>query len=389
LKSQMRTKGYIILITLLFLNLSPRLLSQTLAGKYSTRLDASTTKELLNYLSSEDKFKFVKKIFFMDTYDDELADIIFFIDERKPNNITKESSGNKPRIEIIKNNKRYDNLFGERFIYVTAFIATTGEPDTNSILYNPAENNRKHRCHYSEIQSSKDSLNIHMSALDQRPNSGEFALFSIIQTVSSAISEKPLANMVVRDSIATINLKSKVIKLGSNESTNLYFIFEKLPLKNNTINRIRLGEMGDKWLYQATFGNYSDAWLTSSVGILGSYPKKKHVQSDSTSGRDFDVTPFLFVHLYLFDRPKIPHPRYNNSYGEFNQKLTISLVVGTNLSDKLMKNIFTGFCIGHALSKVGVLFGCNFKDIDYYDKDRKVINTKREVHYSMGLSYIF
>jgi hypothetical protein len=351
------------------------LFSQTLSGRFTYHLDNKKTDILLHELFDMDMQAQAVKTFFGNTYDQELVDLVFAIDERK--------TAGEPLFRLLKHGKSRGHLFGERSVYVMAFIATDNT-DKGSIMHKAAEKG----C--PKAENADSCISVHLAPLDQQIESGEFAVFSIIKDVVSMLKGIPLANMSEPEASKIIDDTAKVVLLGENDSTRLYYACLKLPLKNNTVNRLRLGRMEDKWVYQTTFGNYSASWVTSSMGFLASRPKDSHSGSaDSTDVRDPAFTPCLFAHVYL-SRPLNPHPRYNSASREFFPRISFSVVLGTNLSGSFGDDLFVGGCIGHAISRLGILAGINYKNINYYKRSNKTLaRVRREPQYSFGLSFLF
>jgi hypothetical protein len=379
---------------------------QTLAGRYSMRLEPTETEKLLANLSNADSFKSTIKTFFDLTFDDNLADLVFFIDERIPQK-------NTVTIQLIHKKKQRDFLSGEQFLYVTAFIATPKRPDTNSILYPPPKSNgkysdsRKCKCDSSDTSKTqtqisgrdnthkidslksliKDSLSVHMSVLGQSVNTGEFAVYSILQTVASSICKYISIGTIPPDSLKGLSNNEKVIRLGDTGNTVLYFVFSKIPLKLNTINRVRLGEFGEKWLYQANVVNYSSARITSSIGILKHIRINHHQHPKDSLQVHSDISPFLFVHWYVFSSPHLPPPAGKSEYDHFWKKRSYSVVAGTNLTGTIGDDLFIGLCLGHLVSKISFLAGFDYRLMTYNNGDHDWKN--REFYLSTGLSYIF
>jgi hypothetical protein len=420
-RSAMKKISHIVrnsVLTILFLvPCITSLHAQTFAGRYSTILDSGRVNSLLTSLSKPDSVNHSLKMLFGDTFDTRLPDLVFFIDERDTNR--------EPIIQLIQNNSKKKYLNGEPFVYVTAFIATPNHLRKNSILcrsineiekktdtiikgvsfiedsssvqieaknqgliisIKPFQIDSNKKPESVQSDSCKELIDVHMSTLTRSVGTGEFALLSIIQGVSSSWLKDISVDGSKPDTNLSILHHEKPIKLGGNYTTDLYLVFDKLPLRKNTIHRVRLGEIGEKWVYQANIANYSSAIVTSSIGFLYSDPIKTLQPTDSIKSHP-DASLFLFAHVYVL-RPYIPPPESNCFIKKIQKRISLSLVFGTNLTGTTGDDIFMGGCIGHVFSKISFIGGFNYKKISYLNGARNDL-TKREWHSSYGLSFVF
>ncbi|MGB8952240.1 MAG: hypothetical protein WCC06_06200 [Candidatus Aminicenantales bacterium] len=155
----------------------------------------------------------------------------------------------------------------------------------------------------------------------------------------------------------------------------------KIALSENTINRISLFGIKPLWIL-ATFGNYSGSWLTSSIGVMGTFNHQE--REEDSARRRFSLAPCLFGHFYL-KRPRCPAPRYNHTgLTTFINQISISLVAGTQVSNPFFEDVFIGAGIGHFSGSLGIVVGANF----CMQKDAQGEKTHRRDFFAISLTYI-
>lgn len=349
----MKSNNIIKITCILFVFfLSSHTLSQTISGYYTTRQDSLKLCAMLYNLRHQNLTD-IPKLFFDKTHDDELPDMIMFIEDPP----TKTASANV-KIELIKGNKKREQLYGEQYLYVLVFWAKN--------------ENSQHFFTESCVTGS-------LSALEQKQSSGEFALISALRLIAEACSGKNFESKKESELKNEINKKAKIIELGKYDKTTLYYMFFKFPLHENTINRVHVWGNNSNNTCQAIFGNYSPSWVTSSVGFLASYACCK--SEKETNVLYPVVDPYLFGHLY-FKRPQVPRPRLNNTFKEWKRQISLSAVVGTKLSDKLLEDFFMGASLGHVLNKFSIVTGVSFHTISVNDEK------ERKTRISCGLTYM-
>lgn len=428
---------------------------QTIKGSYSFNRRPDQVEELLKKLS-EDKLEEVPKCFFGENvvYDAELADLLVFIDKRERcTNIDLESSAsefaclkkdNFTRFAVIKDGKKREELFGERFIYVMVFVAenyceqnTVGkftiDNETTEKVVEKSIGNTSGKTEEKVIEmllgdasgktgeiiiektvgdtcgktdevpktiKYREPLSVFQSSLDSRPGSGEFILYSVIRSIANIFSGEAIEKAEKSERAADIkNIPLRMYLVGSDNksNTNLYFgILIKTPIYENTINRFTVQEeyvnnedphQNIKKMHLATFGNYSSSYVTSSIGLMGTFLKSELIKSETgvikSSRTPLDA--FIFAHIYL-KRPQIPPPRYQeNANKNCLKKISFSIAVGTKISTSLFDDLFFGVSVGHFYSTVGVVAGVNYRTTTLVGDDDK-IRKKRKLYFSLGLT---
>jgi len=332
MKSKYPTVSIILLIIITHsFSVSKFIYSQTISGHYDKKLDGTKLDSLFSLLE-KGSFKDIPRYFFDRTYDDELPDLIMFINE------TPSPKTPDVKIELLKGDKKRKELFGERYLYVMAFWAKQ-DADTSRFF-------------------NSDSTTFILTALDQKMSSGEFAVFTVLRFIAAAFTKQALESGSKTEFYEQIQRKVKIIEIGSLADSKLYYIFCRLPLHENTINRVHVGENDKSNVCLTTFGNYSPSWITTSIGFLMSLPSSDREKEKKAVYPI--VEPFLFGHLYL-KRPQLPRPRLNDGCKEWKRQISISSVIGTQISDKLMEDIFVGASLGHVLDKLSFVIGINFR----------------------------
>jgi len=349
---------------------------------------AKDTEKLLDFLATG-KLTGASKYYFGEIYDDELPDLVVFVD----NSGNYLPSDSNVRIALVKDDQIRDHLFGEPFIYVMVFVAEDTvklkEIEKPKRPYKKVQKKTSYKIFTDSMRVSVDTAqqeifvpsetrSVVLCPLDRRMGSGEFALLSMVKMLASAILGGPFASWEKGKSPQDTSFPLEIDLVGCCGSTCLYFGMEKIPLEENTIDRIRIKGLGTK-MPHATFGNYSPSWVTSSIGIMQTFLDKKTSEEDGV--QQTLVRPFIFGHLY-FKRPQRPKPRLNNPCAEFWRKTSVSFAFGTRLStDDLFDDLFIGVGWGHWMSTFGVVCGINFRTSG-------VNQSKRKGHFALGMTFM-
>ncbi len=450
-KRKSRSFLFLPMIMGLILLLTSTVLSQTKKGTYGYpfRPDSSYVSQLLNLLRSEDQITDVMKYFFGEhiLYDSNLADLIVFIDKTKRtsdiSNLQDLNDASSTHIALVKNGKREDHLFGEKYVYVMVFVAeekgkkpsvsdpveeketsktTTSTvpeetpPDTSSLKERfertseivveqkpaiPADEKDQKSIITKEIidYKKREPVLVHQASLNHTQGSGEFFVSSLVRTIAAIFAK---AQVEKADKPATgVDMADKPIsfyEIGTVGKTILYWGYAKLPIYENTINRLTVQEdygtvqkdcctykKGDKYIqyrHQATFGNYSASRITSSIGIMGTVNS-----AAAPTDKRMPVNPFLFGHCYL-KRPELPAPHYQgHPLKMLYKRMSISLVAGTRISTDLFDDLFLGACLGHFFSSTGLVVGFNFQTPR--DAGGAATGGNRIMRFCTGLTFIF
>jgi len=347
---------------------------QTIQGSYTYRRNLTQLNELLSKFK-EGKLEAIPECFFGKSvvYDNRLADLIIFIDrsgrfpeikrdEKESQCLAEDKS---VRFCLTKGGRQRTELFGERNVYVMIFVAEDSHDENG--LGNQVTGSEKTK-----------QITVHLSPLDWTRGSGEFVLLSIIRSIASVLatglsvgtSEKAASPAEGEKPISV-----PMSEVGNDGKTRLFFGIMKIPLNENTINRITVGEKrGDvDYNHLATFGNYSGSIISSSIGLMATRLERYNPDSPA-----YSVDAFIFVHLYL-KRPQMPAPRYpNDRIKTFRNKISWSLVAGTKLSKNLFDDLFFGASVGHFLSTVGLVAGVNYR----------TLVTKRKPFFCFGVTFM-
>jgi len=421
---------------------------QTIKGSYSFERSQDQVKTLLNLLSNDSTLEKIPKCFFGENvaYDAELVDLLVFIDKRgRHTNASLEKSNtselpclkkdNFTRFAVIKGEKKREELFGAKFIYVMVFVAEndneqnsvgrftkdietmekvvenpvgnasrkTEEKDTEKLVGGASGKTRDTSIEKSVVETSgktdevtktikyREPLSVSQSSLDSRASSGEFILYSAIKSIGKAFSSVAIEKSERTPDI--VNVPLRMFLVGSdNAKTNLYFGFMKTALFENTINRFTIQEdygnnedphQNKKNMHLATFGNYSSSYITSSIGLMFTR-QKAEVQNNEKDNR-YLVDPFVFAHLYL-KRPQLPGPRFQNSPAKKSWKeFSFSFVVGTKISDPLFEDLFTGICVGQIFG-VSSVVGVNWRTTTEANDGEKI--KKRKPRFTIGVAFV-
>lgn len=389
----------IVFIIGLVLFLASGSFSQTIKGTYSfDRSGNLFADELYRRLKDDARPQDVLLYFFHQSnlYDDKIPVLLVFIDkkERADNPLA------AARISLLKGGKRHDSLHGEKYVHVMVFVAesiseTKSVSDPVMVKSNSETIKRtQKKCEaatedHEWLTESKprDVVLVHQSSIDYRQGSGEFFITSLVKTVASIVSGKSMEKAdEVKKAEDIPDKPVRLQKVCGSDSVNVFFGYVRIPVYENTINRITVQEDygGDKiYRHLATFGNYSASRVTSSIGIMGTFMKSGEATNHRTP-----IEAFIFGHFYL-KRPELPAPRYQGNPAKVKlRQLSFSLVGGTKLSSKdLFDDLYVGVCLGHLLSTTGIVLGVSFRAPR--DATGAIIDGKRKAHFCAGLTFIF
>ena len=379
--------------------------SQTISGSHRCAREAREVGSILCMLSADTLdcaprhschtayLDSVLKYFYGDVYDDELPDLVVFVDRRNQSN-----AQDNNRIALLKGCKRTNQLFGERFIHVAIFVAEDSADRAGVTKLDTSHKRLERQTSYGTMEGGSgvvvdsviresteitgNPVTIKLSPLDQRAGSGELALIGAMKMIAEVFSGQSVAGRGERISPADTVVSPERLDVGCYNGTCLYFWQGKLPLAENTINRIKVERIPGRRSF-ATFGNYSGSWITSSIGVTGTFLDSETATDDSVHSTL--VEPFIFGHLYV-KRPQRPRPRLNDPWKEFKRGISFSLVVGTRLSTSdFFRDWFLGVGLGHFLSTASVVAGVNFRT-SKHTGDR---GEKRKGHFACGITFMF
>jgi len=438
IKCPRRIYSMFTLLVLFLIFVSP-VNSQTIKGAYSLKRETKQTQKLLRLLKNPETINKVPEHFFGKdaVYDRVLADLVIFIDKSGSQITNNQNCPIKDRavnIALLKKGKHIEKLFGEKFVYAMVFIAEnvddpnsvakpildkeTLETEVDKLLASDSKNysrelskdiNRssekdaivkdRKSSHKDDATSYKETSNeitanikqrepisVSNSSLDSTPGSGEFIFYSVIRSVADIFTGSQLEKPDKPEKAADIiNVPLKMYEVGTAGNIRLFFGFRKIPLSENTINRITITEEieNTKNLYLATFGNYSNSLITSSIGLIGTMRRNLDKEKDSP----LPVDVFIFANIYL-KRPQLPAPRYQSHFfRSYLNKLSLSLVAGTKLSNtSLFDDLFFGISLGHIVSNLGFAIGVNLKATTIPVGESTRI--ERKPHFSCGFIFI-
>lgn len=409
---------------------------QTIKGHFRIKLTIEEVEDLLNKLKYE--MNLVPEKFFGDVYDEQVPDIVFFIEKKK---IAKQDKNkNSPineyeptKIMLLKGNKKLENLSGEPYIYVMVFVAGS-EPDKQNVKEAKCKSSPPERITiektYKEniVKTEKESkvikesmiktetgikdakkeslkLSVKHTFLEQRLASGEFVLFSIAKGIAKALGSFAPETKKPGEKPKKDQYDLEMVEIGRFQKTCLSFGQVRIPLPENTMNRITIHGFKEI-VSSATFGNYSKSRLTSSIGLLWTYLDSKTAEDQKTY--QLLVEPFLFANIYL-KKPKLPPPRFprhsdqrkpQSTSSQLSKKQThkssgvsYSLILGTKIEKDVFDDIFIGASIGHFIPDIptgGIIIGVNFRSIPIQENDKVVgKKNKRHASFSIGFTFIF
>ncbi|MBA7522589.1 hypothetical protein ES705_14709 [subsurface metagenome] len=408
----MRTNVYhwsfrLALALCFFILVSSTATPQTIEGYWEYERNEEDVIKLLDMLKSEKNIVCVPKYFFGDVYDNTLPDLVVYIDKRQLDTNEGKKISDKVKnplhnIALVTKSKKRNQLFGGRYIYVMVFVAEN-KSDKKSVTiskkyYVPQEKNiikikgkNKKSVEIKENFKETERLSVSCDSLARSADSGEFAIFSIAKGIGQAFTKSLETNKELEEKNKKEPLPLKMHEMGCFGETRLAFGVVKIPLAENTINRITIWGFS-KINPTATFGNYSQSRITSSICMMWTpYGSKKADEFIDTKEHLFKM--FLLAHIYI-RRPRLPNPRFKGKYDLFKQ-LSYSVVVGTGLEnlDDLFRfeNVFIGIGVGHILGNVGIVVGANLKfmKIATEEDPTGVEGKKRKGNLAIGFTFIF
>jgi len=410
----MRTNVYhwsfrLALALCFFILVSSTATPQTIEGYWEYERNEEDVIKLLDMLKSEKNIVCVPKYFFGDVYDNTLPDLVVYIDKRQLDTNEGKKISDKVKnplhnIALMKKSKKWGQLFGARFIYVMVFVAEN-KSDKKSVTiskksYVPQEKNitkikGKNKISVEIKKNFKETerLSVSCDSLDRGASSGEFAIFSIAKGIGQAFTKSLETNKELEEKNKKKPLPLKMREVGCFKETRLAFGVVKIDLAENTINRITIWGFS-KINPTATFGNYSQSWITSSICMMWTPYSKDKAADLKINPNLFEM--FLLAHVYI-KKPRLPCPRFTGKSGFF-KKLSYSIVVGTRLEslDKLfeLKDVFIGIGLGHIFGNVGIVIGANFKTfqeekLNIAGEVVMVDKKKRKGNLAIGFTLIF
>ena len=395
----------LVLALCFFILVSSSATPQTIKGHWEYKRNEEDVTKLLNMLKSRVDIVQIPKYFFGEVYDEELPDLVVYIDKRQLDanggkKIVDKRKNPLHNIALVKKSKKRGQLFGARFIYVMVFVAEN-KSDKKSITvseksYVPQEKNitkikGKNKISVETKENFKETerLSVSCASLDKSASSGEFAIFSIAKGIGQAFTKSLETNKELEENNKKEPLPLKMHEMGCFGETRLAFGQVKIALAENTINRITINGFSNINPV-ATFGNYSQSLITSSICMMWTpYGSEKADKFKDTNENVFKM--FLLAHVYI-KRPRLPCPRFMGKSGFF-KKLSYSIVVGTRLEslDTLfeLKDVFIGIGLGHISGNVGIVVGANLKYMEELKDGVWVTGKKRKGNLAIGFTFIF
>jgi hypothetical protein len=345
----------------------------------------------LELFKKDDLVNVPRQFFGKELFDKELPDLVIFIDKtgkytnNKIKDISEHMQNKSAKFGLIKRNKIKKNLFGQKFVYIMIFMAEE-EKDCKTVSEAIQEAEKSKHCDKKTKQ-----FTIYYTSDDWSPGSGEFVLFSVVKMIAQGISTASIKEVKKEDETYAEH-SIPILEVGSAEdNTYLYYGFKKLPLRENTLNRVVVRDPDDVD-HVALFGNYSGSSITSSVGIVSTLLKKDVATEQEINHPLFE--PVLFGHLYIW-RPELPKPHLQNAslLKKIYKRSSLSGVVGVRLSKDILSfdDIFVGVSIGHFLGPIGIVGGFNFKTLyktKKEDSTYKKIPERREKYPFVGITLI-
>jgi hypothetical protein len=397
---------------------------QEISGTYSVDRDEAQVTKLLGLLTAKEdpEANMLKaiKCFFGEgvLYDSKLADLLIFIDKTKRGATQINSDGflrkdDSVRYALFKKGKKRRDLSGEKFVYIMVFIAEKVGDNfsvNNQIHLKKSSRTKKIEYPNSEEQKTTEEikeefsegppLSVWQSSLDYKVGSGEFFLISMVKAVLKAVSGSPSIENASKDEKPQ-EVRDEPLEMTcvgtAKDNVSLYWGYLRVPLVENTINRFTVTEAvvdqdGSKKKtirHQATFGNYANSRIGSSVGFMGTLiPAKQREQFDD---KRFPLNAFFFGNLYI-KRPRLPTPHIldTDRMKLTESRFSLSLALGTALKTSLLDDLFIGVGIGHLAGSIGIVAGYNFrteeKEIPATEQKTRT-EKKRKGHFCIGISF--
>jgi hypothetical protein len=303
----------------------------------------------LRRLLRGDSLAAVPRSFFA-AYDPSLADLIFYF----PGGDTAAS------IALVENGKERSRLHGERYIWVLAFLE---KPKSASVITTSRAAPQRHpnqgvlhpewNSHPGQTLFPRDTVWIGQVT---KPSHKEQPPDLRIERLDY---ERGLAEMITADVLSGLlgpkgiqrtghladSLQEFEWKAVGPEVDGLCYQMVKLPLSENTINRIRVRPDTTRSAY-ATFANYSGSPLGVSIGVAATVLSTKRMHWSVV-----DAHPFAFFHIYLM-RPRLPSEKRTH---EFRPR-SVGLALGAQLKE-LYSGYFGGLSLGHLIGGAGLVMG--------------------------------
>jgi hypothetical protein len=381
--------------------------AQTIKGTYSFDRSPAHIDHLLELLRSGDTTSEVFKYFFgvNKIFDRQIVNLLVFIDkpQRKkgPSETYPQIGDIASYIALTKDGKKLNRLYGEKYVHVLVFVAEdTCEPNSVSTSIeekDPAKTIKitkelsKETQELSTQVKKRDPLFVHQSSIDYRGGSGEFIVSAMARTLAAVLGGKDIEKGEEAKKGEDIPDKPiKLYEIGKSGVTKVFFGYVKIPVYENTINRITVEEnYGDNKVFRhiATFGNYSSSVITTSIGIMGSFLEKVEEDEDKRT----PVNAYLLGHIYI-KRPRLPSAHYQKKFNRLLEKSSFSIVAGTRISTSLFDDLFIGVCAGHLLSTIGIVVGASFrtpKTVPAPATPSTPTGDKRTAGLCAGLTFIF
>lgn len=324
-------ESFICSLAFLFIVISSPLYSQQSKdttdypqGISRTLNDASRIDSLRKLLSHQ-QWDSVKRIYFDETYDPQLPDLVCYVD-----------NGNNVAMGLVKGKKEEQELWGERKIWVLIF----SDKDLNDIDESLENADKK----------GKDSVafKVERDVLAYEPEPNVTILSGILQLVAGKIVETDIRKVATSDT--SERLKLKKYKGGKD---SIYVGMVGFPLVLDSKNRIVIWPTKDNLGFQFVnynFGNFESSWFGMSLGV--GFKARQFTLSNGklhTLGLpDADVLQFdLFGNLYL-SRPRLP---VNSS--------SLAITFGTNLlPGTILRSAILGLRGGYGGG--GLILGVNW-----------------------------
>jgi hypothetical protein len=379
-----------------FPGLPEQVSAQTIAGGFQVEKNQKLAEALHTYLGDNPiPYSQIARRIFQKAYDPELADIFFFVDQT-----TSEPFGD---VQLIHHGKNKKELFGQQCAYALILLKKNApekpilkdnspfKTETKKVQFKTSQGDTT--ITLKQIPKEKKGPTVKLSPLYEKKNASDHALLSIFEslavtfagvTAKSGDEEKPPTD-------STFSLELDSIGTIDNNKTAFYFGIVKIPLKEGTINRIRISEDENPQNVSATFGNYSGASIIASIALL--YQPKRHdsltytdyVSNDSLKKReDIDeLFPFLLAHIFI-KKPRIPNAHMTGSViSHLYSKMSFSITLGLKLSkDHIFDDKFLGVTFGHLVGSAGLVLGTNLRDFQKIDKTQG-----HKGHFVIGINY--
>lgn len=354
--------------------------AQSISGAFSIQRAPDSIGVLLKQLREDESLKDIPKYFFGDVYNEVLPNLVVFVDKAAVQN----SLLSPIRAELILEGEKKKELYGESYLYCLLFVATDSEEDScfskvDTTTYKTTERKLKHSTvtkantggttitHDTTLvqqEIKKPKIYIKLSPLDYSIGGGEFVLYRLVRGIAERFLPISGEEQTEQGQIADTTILLELEKMGhtpdGSDTTYLYYAYEKIPIGENTINRVGIRNVDKKSIYN-TFGNFSDSKIATSIGLLRTSVGSEEAAKNSTHNKIID--PFVFGHWYLCKRPNKPAQHVNNWWKRCWSRISIGPVIGTKITniDDLFDDYFVGWGIGHLVGSAGIVVGRTFR----------------------------